>query len=485
MKDIRPSSIVEDRGFCKLLSTLDPRYVPPSRHTIMRSLLPDRYAVMKEKITSELESVEVCSLTSDFWTARTSTSYVTVTCHFINSSWVMKSYVLATYQVDVSHTAENVAKELKKVASEWKITEKVVCVTTDNASNMVAGVRLTGWKHLPCLGHTLNLIVCEAIKKDEALSTLQEKCRKVVKFFKQSNLAHSKLSQLQLELKGEERKLIQDVCTRWNSTYYMCVRLVEEHNVVTTALCLLERPDLIITSSDLLILKDAIALLEPFEEATRELSTEKFVSVSKVIPIARSLQAVISKSSSVRPLKLELLEQMQRRFLNMEGHNILCNSTLFDPRFKKLGFTNQSCYNQAVQRLVAEVGAVASSEEPLMTNESGLQNPCGSSGLWAALDERVANSHSTSVTASSMIMLRTYLDQPNVSRMQCPLAWWKNMPLQSYSKLIPIVKKYLCISCSSVPAERLFSKAGEVISAKRSSIKPKNVDMILFLNKLD
>ena len=42
--------------------------------------------------------------------------------------------------------------------------------------------------------------------------------------------------------------------------------LVEEHNVVTTALCLLERPDLIITS----ILKDVIALLEPFGEAICE-----------------------------------------------------------------------------------------------------------------------------------------------------------------------------------------------------------------------
>ena len=87
-----------------------------------------------------------------------------------------------------------------------------------------------------------------------------------------------------------------------------------------------------------LILKDAIALIEPFEETTRELATEKFASVSKVIPIARSLQAIISKSSSVRPLKLELLEQMQRRFLNMEGHDILCNSILFNPRFKKLEF---------------------------------------------------------------------------------------------------------------------------------------------------
>ena len=37
--------------------------------------------------------------------------------------------------------------------------------------------------------------------------------------------------------------------------------------------------------------------------------------------------------------------------------------------------------------------------------------------------------------------------------------------------------EYLC------PSELLFSKAGEVIAARRSNIKPKNVDMILFLNK--
>jgi len=34
---------------------------------------------------------------------------------------------------------------------------------------------------------------------------------------------------------------------------------------------------------------------------------------------------------------------------------------------------------------------------------------------------------------------------------------------------------------TSVPSERLFSKAGEVVAARRSNIKPKNVDMILFL----
>jgi len=34
-----------------------------------------------------------------------------------------------------------------------------------------------------------------------------------------------------------------------------------------------------------------------------------------------------------------------------------------------------------------------------------------------------------------------------------------------------------------VPSEKLFSKGGEVVAVRSSNIKPKNVDMILFLNK--
>ena len=52
-----------------------------------------------------------------------------------------------------------------------------------------------------------------------------------------------------------------------------------------------------------------------------------------------------------------------------------------------------------------------------------------------------------------------------------------------FHHLMMLAKKYLAIPGSSVPSERLFSKAGELISEKRSQLKPKNVDTILFLNK--
>ena len=38
-------------------------------------------------------------------------------------------------------------------------------------------------------------------------------------------------------------------------------------------------------------------------------------------------------------------------------------------------------------------------------------------------------------------------------------------------------------TCGTSVQSELFSKAGEVVAARGSNIKPKNVDMILFLNK--
>lgn len=43
--------------------------------------------------------------------------------------------------------------------------------------------------------------------------------------------------------------------------------------------------------------------------------------------------------------------------------------------------------------------------------------------------------------------------------------------------------KYLCVPATSVPSERIFSKAGQIVSDKRSRIKPKNVDMLLFISQ--
>lgn len=77
--------------------------------------------------------------------------------------------------------------------------------------------------------------------------------------------------------------------------------------------------------------------------------------------------------------------------------------------------------------------------------------------------------------------LHQYFQPPIIPRQEDPLQWWRNNK-HIYPNVAKVARKYLCTLATSVPSERLFSKAGELVSQKRSSIKPKNVDMMLFLN---
>lgn len=46
-----------------------------------------------------------------------------------------------------------------------------------------------------------------------------------------------------------------------------------------------------------------------------------------------------------------------------------------------------------------------------------------------------------------------------------------------------MARHYLAIQGTSVASERVFSTAGDIVSAKRNRIDPKRVNMVLFLNK--
>ena len=156
--DMQPYSIVNDKGFNKFVNLLDSRYQLPSRKNLMRKL-PGKFEEMKAQVKTQINSAAHVCLTTNIWTSRTTEGYITFTCHFISESWQMLSFVLETFNLCLSHTAENIAAELLQIADEWNITEKVVAIATDNAANMAAAARITGWKHIPCFAHTLNLIV--------------------------------------------------------------------------------------------------------------------------------------------------------------------------------------------------------------------------------------------------------------------------------------------------------------------------------------
>lgn len=80
-------------------------------------------------------------------------------------------------------------------------------------------------------------------------------------------------------------KLIQEVETRWNSTFNMLQRLFHERELVGAALAGLNTDIAPLSSRHLNIISDSLKVLALFNDATIVLSEEKRVSGSKVIPM--------------------------------------------------------------------------------------------------------------------------------------------------------------------------------------------------------
>ena len=86
----------------------------------------------------------------------------------------------------------------------------------------------------------------------------------------------------------------------------------------------------------------------------------------------------------------------------------------------------------------------------------------------------------TTVTISDE--METYMAKQVISRNDCPLTWWKTNA-HRFPRLAPVARSLLSVPATSSPSERAFSTAGLTISSLRGSLKPKNVDALLFLNK--
>ena len=75
-----------------------------------------------------------------------------------------------------------------------------------------------------------------------------------------------------------------------------------------------------------------------------------------------------------------------------------------------------------------------------------------------------------------------YKAEPLLHLSENPLQWWKDKE-DNYPLLSILARYHLCVPATSVPSERVFSKAGQIVSDRRALIKPKHVDYLIFLNK--
>ncbi|KAH7977826.1 hypothetical protein HPB49_003703 [Dermacentor silvarum] len=73
-----------------------------------------------------------------------------------------------------------------------------------------------------------------------------------------------------------------------------------------------------------------------------------------------------------------------------------------------------------------------------------------------------------------------HLSEPQLGHNLDALKWWKDNE-SKFPLVAELVKKYMCIPASSASSERVFSTAGNIITAKRSCLLPENVSSLVFL----
>ena len=480
--DMQPLSVVENRGFKALLYALDPRYKIVSRKTLAEVLLPKVYLEKKMSLIQDMRNIEDIAVTTDQWTSCSNDGFTTVTAHYVTDDWTISSPVLMTRSTGNRHTAENLAFELQEVFTEFHISEKISTVVTDNAKNATKAVRLTDTDNQRCFAHTLNLVVRHALDDDESMSCIK-KVKAIATFFSASTIANQALKSLHANQQTKMIKIKNDVVTRWNSTFQMLNSYLPQHKEVTAVLCLQGRNDLVIADPDTEILHKVMAILEPFFIATEELSSEQFTSISKIIPVVRLLKMKCLKTDN--SLAIQLRKYLDLYLGTVEENRKYRISTFVDPKFKERGFSNTHNAQRAIDDVVEELKGME--EENHISEESvpAAPEPKKSNCLWEEFDDETANEEETvAVSLSAVdIELKFYREATRLDRHDNSLRWWKQhagmMP-----KLSKLAKKHLGTPATSVPSERVFSKAGELVSSRRSNLKKCNVDMILFLNKI-
>ncbi|XP_017474208.1 PREDICTED: zinc finger BED domain-containing protein 1-like [Rhagoletis zephyria] len=179
------------------------------------------------------------------------------------------------------HTAINLRNVLIDSVTDWNISQKICAVASDNAANVIAAIRLTGWQSIPCLAHTLHLIICDSFKESN-VDVLRDKCRSIVEYFHRSIVAANKLKEVQTTMNKPQLKLKMEVQTRWNSTFHMIQRLIEVQEPLEATIGVLHNPISILAANEWEVLNEISQLLKPFEDLTMEMSAEQYVTVSKI-----------------------------------------------------------------------------------------------------------------------------------------------------------------------------------------------------------
>ena len=268
--DCRPFTTAEDVGFVRIMNKAVPKYTIPGRDYLTTKIMPDIYERVQNKVKILAKSANNMSLTTDIWKSKHSEeSFISLTGHILSTDFEHHTVVLRSQHFPDCHTALNITTMINKALIMYEIPKhKIHFICSDNAANMTSSLNTIGVTHLPCFLHTLQLVINKSIFEQPGVNSLLIKCKTIVTYYKKSPEAKEKYRNIQIDLGMDQHKLIQDIAIRWNSTFNMLVRMVQDKDALVLFLSNATKLDVTIRADEWTKMANLVQILGKFNEIT-------------------------------------------------------------------------------------------------------------------------------------------------------------------------------------------------------------------------
>lgn len=226
VKTRQPFTVTESPHFINMISAAKKQgAVLPAKKTLEDRLLEIEVSVQQECF--HVIGDNWVAITSDIWTSVTQDSYMSLTGHFINKDWTLVSLSLECTPFNGSHTGDRIAEMIRNLLNKHKLkVTRVSAFVSDTCANVKKAGRQLPFPWIGCANHILELTAGIFLESKE-VSPVVAACRRYATHFKKSGGALDGLRLACEYKKVKFKKVLQDVSTRWWSTFTAFQRLLD------------------------------------------------------------------------------------------------------------------------------------------------------------------------------------------------------------------------------------------------------------------
>ncbi|XP_072233596.1 zinc finger BED domain-containing protein 4 isoform X2 [Leuresthes tenuis] len=499
--DLQPSAVVENAGLNRLLEYLQPQYSLPPSSYFTSTAIPDMYERVKDVVLTHLKEAEggVVHFTTSIWVSSQTREYLTLTAHWATYESSVRpqgqdfhcSALLSVSQIDCDQDMHDIPKQLEYLWDSWITSSglKRGFTVTDNTT-----VRHTLEEHghvtMQCFGHTVDLIVSEAIKSQRMVQNLLSIARKICERVHRSAQAKEKLAELQRVHQLPENQLIQDVPSKWRTSFFMLERLVEQKNAIDELSIECNFREMI-SCDQWEVMLSVCNALKPFEVACREMSN-RTATLGQVIPLIhilnRKIDLLFDETVGIDNMLKSLKEAMVGRMSATLRDPRYAWATMLDPRYKTSLFTEEEaeqCKLDLIQELELSSSTSVAGKSLLPNGCSEAPDSSGAShpneeNLWTLMADVRQKVKTEEKPKSSELVVLEYLEEDILDQSCDPLDYW-NLKKLLWPDLAKVAARYVGCPPSIVPAETLFSTASVNCALNQPRPMLDNMEGLLFL----